>query len=605
MQYPLSWQWNGSTWTTVAGPLLTNVFDEMGRLKMLKEGTTDLITGTAYNAAGQLTAMTGANGAPSESRTYNSIGQMKQLSVGSMSIKYNYYTTEDNTHNNGKIVSEQDMVSGETVTYTYDSLNRLASATSSDNPGWGQSYTYDGFGNLTQQNVTKGTAPSLNVTYNASTNRRTTDCADANGNIGAASASCSEGYSYDAANRITAVGSTAYSYAPNNQRVYNFTGAGRELTYYGAGGQKLTTYSLNNNGVQPTAVSTGRFYYFGGKLIKNAGGYVTPDRLGSIGKYFPYGQERPSATTNNKEKFATYYRDSETGLDYANNRYHQPGHGRFLTADPYGGSATAGDPGSWNRYSYVGGDPVNRGDPSGLFWGDIWGWIGNNFGSEGYNACNDPACVPFSQNFTGDMCWMNVGACQMPYFYEETPQMGMGSRDTMLNSPASARPAAEVEGHTRAGIEQALTMLGKPSCANLFNGDDEGGAYPDPADVLRAITDGTGYASLAYDYMGDTLDGAGIPIGWTNATTRGDGYIGRIDGLPQFSSATITINTNASTPLNYGASIQDHAVTMLHELGHVYQFLFGQGSTSILYDNPETNPGVSQNNTALIARSCL
>ena len=53
------------------------------------------------------------------------------------------------SQNNGKIISESDPVSGETVTYTYDSLNRLASATSSDNPGWGQSFGYDGFGNLT------------------------------------------------------------------------------------------------------------------------------------------------------------------------------------------------------------------------------------------------------------------------------------------------------------------------------------------------------------------------------------------------------------------------------------------------------------------------
>jgi len=42
-----------------------------------------------------------------------------------------------------------------------------------------------------------------------------------------------------------------------------------------------------------------------------------------VGTYFPYGQERPSATTDGKEKFATYFRDSETGLDYANNRHHQ------------------------------------------------------------------------------------------------------------------------------------------------------------------------------------------------------------------------------------------------------------------------------------------
>ncbi len=92
---------------------------------------------------------------------------------------------------------------------------------------------------------------------------------------------------------------------------------------------------------------------------------MTLDRLGSIGKYFPYGQERPSATTDGKEKFATYFRDSETGLDYADQRYHQPGMGRFMSPDRYQASAGPGDPGSWNRYAYTRGDPVNRMDPGG------------------------------------------------------------------------------------------------------------------------------------------------------------------------------------------------------------------------------------------------
>ena len=42
------------------------------------------------------------------------------------------------------------------------------------------------------------------------------------------------------------------------------------------------------------------------------------------------------------------------------------GLGRFVTADPYVASGGVGDPGSWNRYAYVGGDPVGRYDPLGL-----------------------------------------------------------------------------------------------------------------------------------------------------------------------------------------------------------------------------------------------
>ena len=246
----------------------------------------------------------------------------------------------------------------------YDSLNRLATATSSVNPGWGQSYTYDGFGNLTNQTVTKGTAPSLSVTYDPATNRQTGECADANGNLNSAPTCWNQAMYYDVENRpVKNSGylAWAYSYAPGNKRVWrgvwdtNNTQTVDEVTFWGVNGQKLTTYSLSMYYNQFVATSTGSNYYFGGKLIKNATGYVTPDRLGSIGKYFPYGQERPSATTDGKEKFATYFRDSETGLDYADQRYHQPGMGRFMTPDPFSGSASANDPGSWNRYPYSNG----------------------------------------------------------------------------------------------------------------------------------------------------------------------------------------------------------------------------------------------------------
>jgi len=46
-------------------------------------------------------------------------------------------------------------------------------------------------------------------------------------------------------------------------------------------------------------------------------------------------------------------------------RYYASTYGRFNTADPLAASAMADDPGSWNRYAYVGGDPANHSDPSG------------------------------------------------------------------------------------------------------------------------------------------------------------------------------------------------------------------------------------------------
>ncbi|MBI1897281.1 MAG: RHS repeat-associated core domain-containing protein, partial [Acidobacteria bacterium] len=78
-----------------------------------------------------------------------------------------------------------------------------------------------------------------------------------------------------------------------------------------------------------------------------------------------YGEE-PTVTAQDRDKFATYYRDGVTNLDYADQRYYSSQYGRFLTPDPYVASGGAADPGSWNRYAYVGGDPVNWIDRRGL-----------------------------------------------------------------------------------------------------------------------------------------------------------------------------------------------------------------------------------------------
>jgi hypothetical protein len=47
--------------------------------------------------------------------------------------------------------------SGETVTYQYDSLNRMLSAAGS---GWAETYGYDSFGNLSSKTPTLGEFPA-------------------------------------------------------------------------------------------------------------------------------------------------------------------------------------------------------------------------------------------------------------------------------------------------------------------------------------------------------------------------------------------------------------------------------------------------------------
>ena len=73
-------------------------------------------------------------------------------------------------------------------------------------------------------------------------------------------------------------------------------------------------------------------------------------------------------------------------------RYYSPNLGRFYSPDP-GGIATANprNPSTWNRYSYVSGDPVNSIDRHGLYTDDI-DCLSNPDAPE----CTNP-CAPMSE----------------------------------------------------------------------------------------------------------------------------------------------------------------------------------------------------------------
>ena len=296
-----------------------------------------------------------------------------------------------------------DSVSGGTIDYTYDSLNRLITS-ATQGPQWGLSFSYDGFGNRLSQTVTKGSGPSNTLSVNAATNRISSSgyYYDSNGNLttmpygtGAMT------LSYDIENRqIQAAntnGTERYVYGPDNRRVYQKTASGTELVFfYGINGDQLRTYTLFTSNQFQVAKTN---IYFAGRLIWGDNTTVHLDRLGSVrntSRYYPFGEEQGSGTI--PDKFATYYRDTSTGLDYAMNRYYGSTMGRFTTPDPYGGSPTLTRPNSWNRYAYVENDPVGHVDPSGLnlalyldggYAGDYSG-DGSGFGGSGGGGYTDP-----------------------------------------------------------------------------------------------------------------------------------------------------------------------------------------------------------------------
>jgi len=111
-----------------------------------------------------------------ETRTYNTLLQMTRQTVsGQMDMQYVYTAGQ----NNGRVASTVDGVQNETVNYTYDAVNRLSSAASTG--GWNQTYTYDGFGNLTGKSAA-GAYPAWNVSVDPLTNHVVGMTYDGNGN---------------------------------------------------------------------------------------------------------------------------------------------------------------------------------------------------------------------------------------------------------------------------------------------------------------------------------------------------------------------------------------------------------------------------------------
>ncbi|MEO8050656.1 MAG: hypothetical protein ABI833_09595 [Acidobacteriota bacterium] len=120
-----------------------------------------------------------------------------------------------------------------------------------------------------------------------------------------------------------------------------------------------------------------------------------------------------------------------------------------------------------------------------------------------------------------------------------------------------------------AAVDQAIEDLKKPGCGDtIFKA-----GLPDPVVVLQNLVDGGIYGSITFKDLGQ---GTGAE------EARNRRLVIPVRGV------TITINTyNDSTNVvaywNDGyASV--NAITLIHELGHAFNDLFGKGSSTIEND---------------------
>ena len=266
----------------------------------------------------------------------------------------------------------------QTCNYIYDDLGRLAGNNSGysvncGSSGWRQLFTFDAFGNIaksgsltfapTYSTKNQYTLSGVNVQY------------DLNGNL------------------LTDNLNT-YTWDPNFSNVASVNGI--KLIYDALGrmveqqnGSIYTQILYSPAG--KTALMNGQtlakaFIHLpgGGTAIYNPAGlayYRHPDWLGSsrltstearapysISAYAPFGEQYdvsgasdPSFTGQNSDTLTSLY-------DFLY-RENSPSQGRWISPDPSGLSAVdPSNPQTWNRYAYVGGDPMSRTDPNGLIY---------------------------------------------------------------------------------------------------------------------------------------------------------------------------------------------------------------------------------------------
>ena len=354
-------------------------FDDMGRPKTMTDAGSGaaLVSNVTYGISSEVVSIGGSEGGSSwsESRQYNVMGQMTRLTSavnGSNALDIGYEFPTGNA-NNGKIAYQQDYVSGERVQYLYDSIQRLQKAETVQAGGtqWGQLFGYDGFSNLVSKTVTKGSAPAMSINVNVK-NQVVGSTYDSNGNDVGLSAR-----TYDVLNRMVSSVGAEYEYDHVNKRIYRFTATAEEFYFFGPsavmGRYTLTVTGAGSSNPSMAFGAKETNHWFGGKLVQKGtyalfatATWTQQDRMGSIGKYYPYGEEKGIVTADDREKFATYTRDATTGLDYADQRWHSAGAGRFLNGDPMD-AQSAMNPGTFNQYGYALADPVEYFDPNGLY----------------------------------------------------------------------------------------------------------------------------------------------------------------------------------------------------------------------------------------------
>jgi RHS repeat-associated protein len=355
------------------------------------------VTSTTYSTAsggsGASETVTYGSGDYDKFDYYYNTGWMKQITyhvAGQDAVTNMLGWNQNGTLQTSSVTdSLNTTVPQQNCSYYYDDLGRLATIPAGSavtclngtQTVWQQDIGYgnDQFGNITKQG-TSSWMPNYQ-----SNNRYVTGGGigyDANGNL---TSDTFNTYSWNVYGNPATVNGNTLVYDALGRMVENTITAGtREYLYGPVGSQPLAQM----NGQTPVTVQYP--LPMGGLAIYNNSGaltYAHADWLGSgrlvtnstqsmvnDSAYAPFGEQWAVRNIG----FSSFYSftgqqqwtvsGASAGLDDFMFREYHPVQGRWITPDPAGLAAVdMTNPQTWNRYAYVGNNPLNATDPLGLF----------------------------------------------------------------------------------------------------------------------------------------------------------------------------------------------------------------------------------------------
>ena len=248
-----------------------------------------------------------------------------------------------------------------------------------------------------------------------------------------------------------------------------------------------------------------------------------------------------------------------------------------MTADPSMASGGTNDPGSWNRYAYSGGDPVNNSDPGGLQDASISG------------NCN-PALAPFNPAFYQAMCVSPLigGNIQNTMGATMSGGIACGTCNSFPSGNLTASPSVITVNPDALGGEAASCV--DPCTSSVQSTITFDTNTPNDPNASQAFCLGPGGCgpssptisnnwalTLTYTYnpVGKGVEGSATVVPGTSTVYVGGGLVTGVPG-PSGPSATFFVTPNGG-PINPVVSGTSLSITGILPVGIGATVIVSQG----------------------------